>query len=129
MNHRAEFSETCGFRIVGKKESIIYLPDIDNLQDQKTDFMKIFKENTRIFLDGTFFDENELSGVRNLKEIPHPFIKESVAYFNFYDEEEKKKLFFIHLNHTNPCLKDNEIRKKVLDKGYNFAKQFDSFTI
>ena len=44
--------------------------------------------------------------------------------FDSTSDEEKKKIFFIHLNHTNPLLdKDSDQYKFVKDKGYNVAEE------
>ena len=38
--------------------------------------------------------------------------------------EEKNKIFFIHLNHTNPLLNNDSVEYNfVLRKGYNIAKE------
>lgn len=130
VKHRAEFSETCGYRIKGETKSIIYLPDIDNLSEQEIDFRKMIEENDRIYIDGTFYNEGEIGGVRDVKEIPHPFIEDSLKFFEKYSSEQRKKIFFIHLNHSNPCLKNDSFEKKVLEeKGYNIATQFDLIQI
>ena len=44
--------------------------------------------------------------------------------FDSIKDEEKNKIFFIHLNHTNPLL--NEKSKEyelVISKGYNVANE------
>ena len=72
------------------------------------------------FLDGTFYDNNELG--RNIKEIPHPTVKESINLFDSLTEKDKKKIHFIHFNHTNPIISNEKFGKEnVLDKGYNLA--------
>ena len=130
VKHRAEFSETCGYQIKGRKLSIIYLPDIDNLKEQQINFDEIIKKNDKIYIDGTFYNDKEIGGVRDVKEIPHPFIEDSLQFFGKLKNEDKNKIFFIHLNHTNPCLKLNALEtKKILDLGYNFAKQFEKIEI
>jgi len=130
VKHRGEFSETCGFRITGPKKSVIYLPDIDDLKEQNVDFKLIIKNNDMIFLDGTFFNEKEIGACRNVKEIPHPFVEDSMKFFENFEVAERNKINFIHFNHTNGCLKENtEERKQVLEKGYQIAKQFDAFEI
>ena len=53
------------------------------------------------FLDGTFFDGAEL-GHRDMAEIPHPFIVESLALMAAWPAAERDN--FIHLNHTNRLL-------------------------
>jgi len=54
--------------------------------------------------------------------IPHPFVKESMDLFKNLSNNNKKKIFFTHLNHTNPLLiKGSEEQLEVLNNGYNFA--------
>ena len=130
VQHRGEFSETCGFQIKGLKRSIIYLPDIDDLKEQKVDFERMVKENDKVFLDGTFFNEKEIGGCRDVKEIPHPFVEDSVRFFEKFEEEDKQKINFIHFNHTNGCLKQESTEtKELLQKGFQISKQFDCFEI
>jgi pyrroloquinoline quinone biosynthesis protein B len=44
--------------------------------------------------------------------------------FDSIKDEEKNKIFFIHLNHTNPLLnKDSDQYKFVKSQGYNVAKE------
>ena len=51
-------------------------------------------------LDATF-DGNELPG-RDMADIPHPFVLESMELFSELSAADKAKVWFIHLNHTNP---------------------------
>ena len=55
------------------------------------------------FIDGTFYDEEEIN-YRDISEIPHPFIIESIELLKKLSPKEKNKVYFIHLNHTNPAL-------------------------
>ena len=44
--------------------------------------------------------------------------------FDSMKEKEKNKIFFIHLNHTNPLLDKDSIQYKfVKAKGYNIAQE------
>ncbi len=44
--------------------------------------------------------------------------------FDSIKEKEKNKIFFIHLNHTNPLLnKNSDEYKLVITKGYNVAEE------
>ena len=44
--------------------------------------------------------------------------------FDSIKEDEKNKIFFIHLNHTNPLLnKKSDEYKFVISKGYNVADE------
>jgi pyrroloquinoline quinone biosynthesis protein B len=36
--------------------------------------------------------------------IPHPFVSESIRRFSPLADSERKKIRFIHFNHTNPVL-------------------------
>ena len=59
---------------------------------------------------------------RDISEIPHPFIIESLKLFNPLDESEKNKIYFIHLNHTNPLLNsDSSEYNRVIREGFNVA--------
>jgi pyrroloquinoline quinone biosynthesis protein B len=81
------------------------------------------KENDLLFLDGTFFRNGEIPG-RDMSEIPHPFIEETMKLFDSLPENEKSKVFFIHLNHTNPALlRDSEAQQEISNKGFHVAKE------
>ena len=74
-------------------------------------------------IDGTFFGDGELPG-RNMSEIPHPFIEESLTRLGRLAPAEKKKVYFIHMNHTNPALqKESDARQKILSAGFRIADQ------
>ena len=74
-------------------------------------------------IDATFYDAKEVN-YRDLSEIPHPFVVESLDLFDSISDEEKNKIFFIHLNHTNPLInKNSDEYKYVISKGYNVAEE------
>ena len=50
-------------------------------------------------IDGTFYDDKEVN-YRDISEIPHPFVIETMEMLTKENEEEKSKIKFIHLNHT-----------------------------
>ena len=76
-----------------------------------------------LFLDGTFYKERELPG-RNMNEVPHPFIQESVDLFKDLSLAEKQKIFFIHFNHTNPLIDHSSKEyKEVKSRGFNVASE------
>ena len=42
----------------------------------------------------------------------------------FQNKTDKQKVYFIHLNHTNPLLQEGNVaQKEVLTKGFNLAKE------
>ena len=119
--HRDEYSETVGFLIEGNKKSALYIPDIDKWEKWNNSIIKLIKNVDYAFLDGTFYDEKEVNN-RDISEIPHPFIIESLKLFNPLDESEKNKIYFIHLNHTNPLLNsDSSEYNRVIREGFNVA--------
>ena len=74
-----------------------------------------------LFVDGTFYKDEEVPG-RNMSEVPHPFVQESVELFEGLPTREKSGIFFIHFNHTNPLIdKLSKEYKEVRSKGFNVA--------
>jgi len=119
--HRDEYSETVGFLIEGNKKSALYIPDIDKWEKWNNSIIELIKNVDYAFLDGTFYDEKEVNN-RDISEIPHPFIIESLKLFNPLDKSEKNKIYFIHLNHTNPLLNsDSSEYNIVIREGFNVA--------
>ena len=120
--HRDEYSETVGYVIEGTNKKALYIPDIDKWAKWEVSIVEMIKSVDYAFLDGTFFDEKEINN-RDILEIPHPFIIESLKLFKELDESEKSKVYFIHLNHTNPVLNSKSSEyKKVISAGFNIAK-------
>ena len=123
--HRDEFSETVGFKINGPKKSVLFIPDIDKWGKWNKNLKQEIKKADLALLDGTFYDSKEVNN-RNISEIPHPFIIETMALFKEENNSEKSKINFIHLNHTNPLLDTNSAAfKKVKESGFNTANYKD----
>jgi pyrroloquinoline quinone biosynthesis protein B len=120
--HRDEYSETVGFRIKTAKKSLIFIPDIDKWQKWNQDLKQVIRENDYVFIDGTFYKDGEIN--RPMSEVPHPFVSESVDILKDLPQSEKNKVYFIHLNHTNPLLRKNSTEYKSLTKqGFKVAFQ------
>ena len=118
--HRDEFSETVGYRIDGPSKSLVFIPDIDKWSKWQIDIIEVVENSDYSLLDGTFYDINELPG-RDMSEIPHPFIIETMRLFK--NSDKKDSIYFIHLNHTNPALnKDSVEHKKVIYNGFNISE-------
>lgn len=121
--HRDEFSETVGFRIDGPEQSALFIPDIDKWKKWPRRIEDALKQVDVAYLDGTFFAEGELPD-RNMAEIPHPFIAESMERFKALPAGERNKARFIHLNHTNPALQTNgKARAEIRRAGMHVAAQ------
>ena len=121
--HRAEFSETVGYKIYGPNKTVLFIPDIDKWYLWEKSIIDEIKQVDYALIDATFYDSGEVN-YRDISEIPHPFVVESMKLFDSINYEEKNKIFFIHLNHTNPLLdKDSVQYKFVKAKGYNIAQE------
>ena len=120
--HRDEFSETVGFKINGPKKSVLFIPDIDKWGKWNKNLIKEIKNVDIALLDGTFYDNKEVNN-RNISEIPHPFIVETIDLFKEEKNSEKFKINFIHFNHTNPLLDSNSAALiRLKESGFNMAK-------
>ena len=118
--HRDEFSETVGYKIEGANKSLIFIPDIDKWSKWEKDIVTIVKENDYAILDGSFYQNGEIIG-RDMSEIPHPFIIESLETLK--SSLDNSEVYFIHLNHTNPALiKESEAQKQILKAGFKIAE-------
>ena len=122
--HRDEFSETVGFLVNGPNRRVAFIPDIDKWSRWDTKLSLIVQSVDVAYLDGTFFEADELPG-RDMSEIPHPFIVETMEHLKDLTPEEKAKIHFIHFNHTNPVMHDPEAIKKIEALGFNVARQGD----
>ncbi|MEM1256911.1 MAG: MBL fold metallo-hydrolase [Bacteroidota bacterium] len=127
--HRDEFSETVGYKIIGPNKSILFIPDIDKWGKWTTSIVEEIKQVDYAFLDATFYDGKEINN-RDISEIPHPFVIESMALFKSLPKEDKSKVHFIHLNHTNPLLDiDSKAFKTVKEAGGNVAQFLQAFSL
>ena len=121
--HRAEFSETVGYKIYGPNKTALFIPDIDKWYLWEKSIIDEIKQVDYAIIDATFYDSKEVN-YRDISEIPHPFVTESMDLFDSIDIKEKNKIYFIHLNHTNPLInKDSDQYKLVRNKGYNVAEE------
>ena len=120
--HRDEFTETIGFIIHNQQKKALFIPDIDKWSTWDRNIIDYIKEVDIAMLDATFFKNGEIN--RNMNEVPHPFVEESMQLFESLSAKDKQKIHFIHFNHTNPLLIDgSEAQETVLKKGFNIAKQ------
>ena len=121
--HRDEFSETVGFKIFGPRHSALFIPDIDKWGLWSRSIVDEIRSVDYALLDATFFDGDELPG-RDMAEIPHPFVVESMALFDELTPEERSRVWFIHMNHSNPLLDpSSDAHQRVLEAGYGIASE------
>lgn len=120
--HRDEFSETVGYKIEGNNKSALFIPDINKWQLWEKDIVQEVKKVDYAFLDATFFKDGEIP--RPMSEVPHPFIMETVQLFENETRETKNKIIFIHFNHSNPALQnDNALKTNLENQGFQFASE------
>ena len=127
--HRDEYSETVGYRIMGPNKSALFIPDIDKWEKWNKNILDEIKKVDYAFLDATFYSGAEINN-RDVSQIPHPFIIESLEKFKGLSKEERSKIVFIHFNHTNPVLNpDSKESKAVLEQGYSIGRAEDVFEL
>jgi pyrroloquinoline quinone biosynthesis protein B len=127
--HRDEFSETVGFLIQGPLKKALFIPDIDKWALWPRKLAEVLEEVDYAFLDGTFYDASEV-GHRDIREIPHPLVTETMALLDPLPGAMRNKVVFIHLNHTNPLLNPNSPESlDVLRRGYRIARLGDRFSL
>lgn len=121
--HRDEYSETVGYKISTSQKSLLFIPDIDKWGKWDKDIKSMVGDFDHLLLDGTFYDGDELPG-RNMAEIPHPFVTETMKLFADLPASEKTRIFFIHFNHTNPLLNAaSAAAKEVRNRGFQVATE------
>ncbi len=125
--HRDEYTETVGFIVSGPTQRVLYLPDIDKWERWERSIEELIAGVDRAYVDGTFFDGKELPG-RDMAEIPHPFVVESLSRFASLSERERDKIRFIHFNHTNPLLQaSSDSAERVRAAGMHVAQEAERF--
>ena len=119
--HRDEYSETAGYIIEGKNKKALFIPDIDKWEKWDRNLSQLAEEFDFLLIDATFYDSKEIN--RDISEIPHPLVTETIDLLSGLHVENRSKVYFIHMNHTNMMLDpDSELSKLVTSKGFNIAR-------
>jgi pyrroloquinoline quinone biosynthesis protein B len=119
--HRDEYSETAGYIIKGKNKKALFIPDIDKWEKWDRDLSQLAKEFDFLLIDATFYDSKEIN--RDISDIPHPLVTETIDLLSRLNIENRSKVYFIHMNHTNMMLDPNsKLSKLVKSKGFNIAR-------
>jgi pyrroloquinoline quinone biosynthesis protein B len=120
--HRDEFTETVGYEITGRHKKAVFIPDIDKWSKWPTSLPDVIKRADYVLLDATFYRNGEIP--RDMAEVPHPFVEETIKLLQTLPAAERAKVYFIHLNHTNPLLNpDSPERREVQRLGFNVATE------
>lgn len=118
--HRDEYSETVGYKIKGEHKSVLFIPDINKWGAWERNIIAEVEQVDFAFIDGSFYKNGEIPG-RDMRDIPHPFIEESMQLFSEMSPMAKSKVHFIHFNHTNPVFRDTPEHDAVLGDVFNIA--------
>lgn len=120
--HRDEFTETVGYEITGERRKAIFIPDIDKWNKWEKNLADAIKTVDYVFIDATFYRNGEIP--RDMSEVPHPFVEETIALLKDLPLSERAKVHFIHFNHTNPIMRKNSReRREVLRQGFKIADE------
>jgi pyrroloquinoline quinone biosynthesis protein B len=121
--HRDEYTETVGYRIDWPNRSAIFIPDIDKWAMWGSDIRDVVRGVDYALIDATFFRDGELGG-RDMSKIRHPFVTESMDLLQGLSKEERARVIFIHMNHTNPLLIDGSPEQATVEKrGFRYARE------
>ncbi|MDB4347559.1 MBL fold metallo-hydrolase [Bacteroidia bacterium] len=120
--HRDEYSETVGYKVIGPNKAVLFIPDIDKWSKWEHSIANEISQVDYAFVDATFYDGDEIKS-RDISQIPHPFVIESMELLKGLVADERSKVHFIHFNHTNPLLDStSNAYHNVLKKGFNIAQ-------
>jgi pyrroloquinoline quinone biosynthesis protein B len=121
--HRDEYSETVGFRIDGPNKTAIFIPDINKWTEWQTNIATLVASVDYAMIDATFYADGELPG-RDMSKIPHPLVTQTMEVLDGLSRKERQKVWFIHMNHTNPLLDKESAARKIVDsEGFNIAAE------
>lgn len=127
--HRDEYSETAGYEIRGPEKTVLFIPDIDKWERWDISLIEKVKETDLVFIDASFYNSAEI-GYRDISEIPHPFVVESLSLLSVLPRGLRSRVYFIHMNHTNPLLDPNsEASREVKARGFGIARKGDRFKL
>lgn len=102
--HRGELTDTVGWLIEGPRAKALFIPDADRWPEN---IRELVDGVDYAFLDGTFSPADELPH-RDVTKIPHPMIPDTRERLR----GARAKVWFIHLNHSNPAFDDPDVARE-----------------
>src|SRR6185295_6039477 len=118
--HRDEYSDTLAFVIRGPHSTVLYVPDTDGWNTWTRPLPRFLEEEKVdvALLDATFYSPDELPD-RDVTKIRHPLVTGTMDLLAPQVKAGKLRVFFTHLNHSNPALDpDGAARKAIEAKGF-----------
>ncbi len=132
--HRDEFADTHAILIRGPDKSVLFLPDHDKwsgtLAQHGAETIREWicsLEADIALIDGSFWNSGELPG-RDMSQIPHPTVSESLMMLG-QRREGDPEIYFIHLNHSNPLLKQGREYDELVGMGWGVCWQGQHFSL
>jgi pyrroloquinoline quinone biosynthesis protein B len=129
--HRDEYSDTLAFLIRGPKRTLLYVPDTDTWRTWTRPLPQVIEEEKVDYalLDATFYSPDELPD-RDVTKIKHPLVTDSMELLGPLVKAGKVKVWFTHLNHSNPALDPNgAARKDIEARGFRVLDESDSLEL
>ncbi|HKV09165.1 MAG TPA: MBL fold metallo-hydrolase [Thermoanaerobaculia bacterium] len=125
--HRDEYSDTMAFVIRGPKKTLLYVPDTDSWAAWPKPLPDVLAEHKVDYalLDATFYSPDELPD-RDVTKIKHPLITQSMDLLEPLVKAGKLRVWFTHLNHSNPALDgEGAARKAIEGRGFGVLGEGD----
>jgi pyrroloquinoline quinone biosynthesis protein B len=120
--HRDEDSDTVGFKIVGPKRTLVYVPDTDGWDVWRPPLTEVLRGVDVALLDGTFFSSGELPG-RAVSSIGHPLIPNTMDRLDALVHSGDLRVEFTHLNHSNDAVdRRSRAYAEILRRGFFVAE-------
>ncbi|MFP5288796.1 MAG: MBL fold metallo-hydrolase, partial [Thermoanaerobaculia bacterium] len=129
--HRDEYSDTLAFLIRGPKRTLLYVPDTDTWKTWTRPLPQVIEEEKVDYalLDATFYSPDELPD-RDVTKIKHPLVTDSMELLGPLVKAGKVKVWFTHLNHSNPALDSNgAARKDIEARGFRVLDETDELEL
>jgi len=119
---QSEHTGTFSYMIEGKEKTVYYAPLV--YQSWKREELEKIREADIAIIEGCFYQQDEVE--RYSEEPPHPLMPDTMDEL----EDADTDIYFTHLNHTNPVLReDSEERKEMEERGFKLAEKDMEFEI
>lgn len=126
--HREEFTDTVGYLLRGRRQSLLYIPDIDRWEPLSPPIETLALRADHLLLDGSFWDPATELAARDPRLVPHPPVPETMSRLASLARE--RRVVFIHLNHTNPLWDVDSLERKRLETaGMKVGEEGDRFAL
>jgi pyrroloquinoline quinone biosynthesis protein B len=113
--HRDEYTDTVGFLVRGPRTAVFFVPDTDSWAAWGERLDEVLAEVDVALVDGTFYSRDELPD-REVSEIGHPLIADSLKRFGEAVRGGRLRVVFTHLNHSNPALDPDGPERRAIER-------------